>query len=271
MSKRGRIVTALGIAFVLTYLTVLGGFVVSIPNSQVYPASAPRGGVAIDLVLTSSEPTSALSTAELVVTVDSELLDERGHLTQPLEFDLAASLGVQPIMLPAGTAPGTTTVTMGAIGNTTVWPFDEYLIEPILLEVCVKSCATEASLPSVVVAHSVLPNWQIRQHSDELLLTRTPATVAFGLALLATLLLGAVLSLIVAISTYLGRREPQPALLGWLAALLFATVPIRSFLPGNPPIGSLIDYALVLWVIVAYAVSLALYLAAWMRVTRSSR
>jgi hypothetical protein len=50
-----------------------------------------------------------------------------------------------------------------------------------------------------------------------------------------------------------------------MGAMLFATIPLRTFLPGSPPIGSWIDYTVVLWVVVGLIVGLAIYVAAWAR------
>ena len=47
--------------------------------------------------------------------------------------------------------------------------------------------------------------------------------------------------------------------------MLFATIPLRTFLPGSPPIGSWIDFTVVLWVVVGLIVGLAIYVAAWAR------
>jgi Domain of unknown function (DUF4436) len=53
--------------------------------------------------------------------------------------------------------------------------------------------------------------------------------------------------------------------------MLFATVPLRTFLPGSPPIGSWIDFTIVLWVIVALVTGLGLYVTAWSREGRRTR
>ena len=58
--------------------------------------------------------------------------------------------------------------------------------------------------------------------------------------------------------------------LGWIAALLFATVPIRNFFPGSPPPGSWVDVLVVLWVIVALTVGLLIGVAAFIKHPRPS-
>jgi hypothetical protein len=48
-------------------------------------------------------------------------------------------------------------------------------------------------------------------------------------------------------------------------AMLFAIVALRNFLPGNPPLGSWIDQAVVLWVLIGLVVAMALFILAWWR------
>jgi hypothetical protein len=47
--------------------------------------------------------------------------------------------------------------------------------------------------------------------------------------------------------------------------MLFAVVPIRNVLPGDPPFGSWIDEALVLWVLLALVGAMLIYMVAWAR------
>ena len=71
------------------------------------------------------------------------------------------------------------------------------------------------------------------------------------------------LAVYVSARTYFGRRELQPTLMSWMGAMLFATIPLRNFLPGSPPPGAWVDAVIVLWVIVALVAALGLYVLAW--------
>ncbi len=73
------------------------------------------------------------------------------------------------------------------------------------------------------------------------------------------------LALFVAIEMLLGRRKFQPPFGTWFAAMLFSVVPIRSVLPGDPPPGSWVDEAIVLWVLIALAAAMVLYITAWFK------
>jgi hypothetical protein len=75
-----------------------------------------------------------------------------------------------------------------------------------------------------------------------------------------------VVALFVAVNTLWRRqRAVQPTLMSWMAAMLFATLPLRGFLPGSPPPGSWIDAILVLCVIVGLVGALVMYATAWYR------
>ena len=100
---------------------------------------------------------------------------------------------------------------------------------------------------------------------------RTVGIIAFGLLLLAVLITLAVVALFMVVNTFRGRRKFEPAFLAWIAAMLFATVPIRTFLPGSPPPGSWVDIAVVLWVIVALGTALVFGVGTWWRYGRTAQ
>ncbi len=98
--------------------------------------------------------------------------------------------------------------------------------------------------------------------------TRTSSTVAFGVVLLTLMVAMPILGLTVAVLTLRGRRRFEPAFLSWIAGMLFATPMLRTFLPGQPPIGSWVDVLVVLWVIACLILSLVIATVAWHRWSR---
>lgn len=95
--------------------------------------------------------------------------------------------------------------------------------------------------------------------------SRSVSTLAFGFLLLGLLVVMPTLVLFVAIRSYTGKRKVEATLTSWMGAMLFATIPLRTFLPGSPPIGSWIDFLIVLWVIVGLIAGLTIYVLAWNR------
>lgn len=92
---------------------------------------------------------------------------------------------------------------------------------------------------------------------------RSLGTIIIGLSLIVVLIALPLLGLFVAINVYRRRRKLEPAFASWIAAMLFATIPIRNFLPGAPPPGSWIDIPVVLWVIIALIAALVFWAAGW--------
>ena len=96
--------------------------------------------------------------------------------------------------------------------------------------------------------------------------TEAPAKRFFAVLGWACLVVGVVVGpLWVAIPMLLGRTSFLPPFITWYGAMLFAIVPLRNFLPGNPPLGSWIDQAVVLWVLIGLVVAMALFILAWWR------
>ena len=88
------------------------------------------------------------------------------------------------------------------------------------------------------------------------------AIILFGLTLVLVLVLLPVTCWIVGLKLLREDRLFEAGFLGWIAAMLFATIPIRNFLPGSPPPGSWVDVLVMLWVIVALTLALVIGLAA---------
>ena len=96
--------------------------------------------------------------------------------------------------------------------------------------------------------------------------TEAPAKRFFAVLGWACLVVGVVVGpLWVAIPMLLGRTSFLPPFITWYGAMLLAIVPLRNFLPGNLPLGSWIDQAVVLWVLIGLVVAMALFILAWWR------
>jgi Domain of unknown function (DUF4436) len=171
-----------------------------------------------------------------------------------------------------GTLPGTVAVGLNITGDSTDWPFDDYISGSIEVELF-RGTAQEPHLASVTFIDS-LPGWLVdvpvaatrdsvapyRVH-----LQRAPSTLAFAFVIIGVLIALAGLSLFVADQTARDLRRFQPAMAAWFAAMLFAVVPLRNALPDAPPFGAWIDITIVLWVIVVLVISMVVYISCWWR------
>ena len=94
---------------------------------------------------------------------------------------------------------------------------------------------------------------------------RSIAIMLFGLSLVVVLIMLPITCWIVGLKLYREDRLFEAGFLGWIAAMLFATIPIRNFFPGSPPPGSWVDVLVTLWVVVALTVALVIGMAAFIR------
>ena len=125
----------------------------------------------------------------------------------------------------------------------------------------------------MVIVDGQVQGWQLARHLDptmpgsgvDLTFHRSLAIVLFGLSLVAVLILLPVTTWIVGWKLFREDRLFEAGFLGWIGAMLFATIPIRNFFPGSPPPGSWVDVLVTLWVIVALAVVLLVALAAFIK------
>ena len=109
--------------------------------------------------------------------------------------------------------------------------------------------------------------WSSNVGYASLVIARNGSTMTFVVIILSAMLVLAVLALVVAWSVATRRRKLEATLAGWFAALLFAMVPLRTNLPGAPPIGVWIDFLVFLWTLVALMAALAIFIVSWLRYT----
>jgi Domain of unknown function (DUF4436) len=180
---------------------------------------------------------------------------------------------------PAGKAPAQVSTTIQAHGDPGTWPFDSYRTEPISADVFVGTGAERKRLPALVQVTGAMDGWDasVTRNSDSsetgshntsnviVTMQRAKGPLIFDLGIILVLISLPTLALVVAIPMAMGRRKFVPPFATWYAANLFAIVPLRNILPGAPPPGSMIDQALVQWVLLALASAMALYIYAYIR------
>lgn len=208
--------------------------------------------------------------ANLAVLPGSAMLDPLSHrLKENLTLRVRSAAVPTHREYSKGMLPGMFPVPLTLAGHLERWPFDHYRSGPIEVQLFHGDQATPEIVPVTFVDH--LSGWQVgASKADErapyrLNLRRAPSTAAFAVVVIGVLITIAALALFVAIQTVRDRRKFQPPMTTWYGAMLFAVVPLRNALPGSPPFGSWIDLTVVIWVLVALAVSMALYISCWWR------
>ena len=182
------------------------------------------------------------------------------------------------LQYPVGKLPAQVSTTIEAHGDPGDWPFDSYKTDTIQADVLVGSGESRQYRPARVEVRGSLDGWDIavrrigRDKNDTdrpdnvvITLQRAKGPLVFDLGICLVLITLPTLALFVAIQMLTGRRQFLPPFSTWYAAMLFAVVPLRNILPGTPPAGSWIDHAVVIWVLIALATALVMYIAAWYR------
>lgn len=212
------------------------------------------------------------------------LRDAEDGLTLDEDFSVLVSGadGTKTIDYPAHQVISATEVQLVADGYIERWPFDEYTVSTLMIAVHSVDGVVEP-MKTVITGAGRVPGWNVDAEMVgtgetiavdgeqteasvlSLTATRNGSTVAFGVVLLSLMIVMPVLVLTVAITVYRGRRKVEATVMSWIGAMLFATIPLRNFLPGSPPIGSWVDYLIVLWVIAGLVAGLVIFVLAWLR------
>jgi hypothetical protein len=208
--------------------------------------------------------------ANLAVSPGSALLDPQTHrLKEDIAIRVRSAATPSRREYTKGMLPGVFPVPLTLAGHVERWPFDNYQSGPIEVQVFRGSASENPPelIPVRFIDH--LSGFKVaatKAHGSEvyrLNARRAISTALFAIVICGVLIAIAALGLFVAVQTMRDRREFQPPMTTWYAAMLFAVVPLRNALPGSPPFGAWIDVTVVLWVIVALVISMMLYIACW--------
>ena len=216
---------------------------------------------------------------KVLVMPDSSMIDKHLNVLNTdtsVRFFPQNDLG--DLQYPVGKLPAQVATTIEAHGDPGDWPFDSYKTDTIQADVLVGTGENRQYKPGRVEVTGSLEGWDIAEtrvarnpddpdRPDNVIITlhRAKGPLVFDLGICLVLITLPTLALFVAIQMLTGRRQFLPPFSTWYAAMLFAVVPLRNILPGSPPAGSWIDQAVVIWVLIALASALVLYIAAWYR------
>lgn len=219
-------------------------------------------------------------TVNVLVYPKDSLYDKNlGVLTTDAAVRLYPYNDLGDLQYPVGKAPAQVSTAIEAKGDPGNWPFDSYKTDAIAADVFTGSGKHREKTAARVEVTGALEGWDttVTRAADPadtnpnadgdviITLCRSKGQLLFDMGICLVLLSLPTLALMVAIPMVLRRTSFVPPFGTWYAAMLFAVVPLRNFLPGSPPPGSMVDQALVLWVLIGLVVAMALYFAAWVR------
>jgi Domain of unknown function (DUF4436) len=215
----------------------------------------------------------------VLVTPQDSLVDQNSSvLTADAAVRLYPETDLGDLQYPKGKAPTQVATTIVAHGDAGNWPFDTYTTDEI--SGLVFTGGYQNKVWARIEVTGSLDGWDVnvrRVHDAEdtenpnsldnviITLHRSKGPLIFDLGICLILVALPILALWLAIPMVLGRTTFLPPFGTWYAAMLFAVMPLRNFLPGNPPPGSWIDQAVVLWVLIGLVVAMSLFILAWWR------
>jgi Domain of unknown function (DUF4436) len=269
------------LAFVAVYALSLFGFHLLATSGG--PLKAPDLNATNDTVvlvrLEKLETVANRLTVKVLVIPEDSMFDKRLDVLKTdtaVRMDPPNDLG--DLQYPAGKSPAQVATTIEAHGNPNNWPFDSYSTDTLSADVLVGQGDARQYIPARVEVTGALEGWDVSvkrvgeasQDSDRpdnviITLHRAKGPLIFDLGICLVLFALPALAFTVAIQIALGKRKFVPPFVTWFAAMLFAVIPIRNFLPGSPPPGAWIDEALVIWVLIALVGAMGLYMVTWYR------
>ncbi|CAM3335605.1 DUF4436 domain-containing protein [Mycobacterium colombiense] len=280
--KRRRVIAIAAVAgFVAVY--VLSLFGVHLLAQTAGPLKPPDLNATSDtVVLVRLEKLDTVAnrlTVKVLVIPEESMFDKRLDVLKTdtaVRMDPPNDLG--DLQYPAGKSPAQVATTIEARGNPNNWPFDSYSTDTLSADVLVGQGDARRYIPARVEVTGGLDGWDVgvqrvgeasqdSDRADNVIITlhRAKGPLIFDLGICLVLFALPALAFAVVIQVALGRRKFVPPFVTWFAALLFAVIPIRNFLPGAPPPGAWIDQVLVLWVLIALVAAMALYMLTWYR------
>lgn len=264
--------------FVLVYAVVLllyhnSGQTTGIEGDNEPPADG------VTIVLSLSAMNADHSTIDATLTIDpgQQLVDPKtGALAKRVQVFLDPLSGSYPLTFDPEVGIYALPVTIRMDGDLEGWPFDRYRSVLTTSASVVEGDGRQAIPYHVEVTGHVIHGWRISASADvpqpdgdasafELVVKRAGGTMVMGLLLVLVLIALPVLAFFVVFETVTRRKKVEATYFSWFAALLFATVPIRNFLPGAPPPGSWVDVAVVVWVLAGLVTALGIYVWCWSR------
>lgn len=203
----------------------------------------------------------------------ANLLNPGGDLRDDLTVQVSPAASADSLTFARGTRVGSQPVSLYADGDIRQWPFDTYETSDVQVLAFTGTGGARVAVPVQVVVTDSVTSWAVHARASEsgpaqaldIHVARTGPTIGFAIAMCAVLIILPVCTLFVSIQTLRGRKQFLPPIVTWFAVMLFSVLPIRNLFPGSPPIGSWVDYTVVLWVVMGLATALALYVTAWWR------
>lgn len=292
--QRRRWLIIFGILLALVYLTSIGLYAEAGRARTSESVPVVEDGVNFVLDLVSVDTARQQIVIRTIIVPKGSFEGPNSTFAKTLRITARLQAGQATVReIPAGTViGGATEYSFFVDGNPSTYPFDTYTFavpddaaadpydSPLLPaplftveEVGPDGKVLPTSIPLGVGSPNPLSgwteDWDFSSGDNTLMLyltiKRAGGVLAFVLVVLTLMLIVGVLASLVARAVSSRRKPIEATMAGWFAALLFALVPLRTNLPGSPPIGAWIDVVVFFWVEIALLVAMSVFIGSWLR------
>jgi len=209
-----------------------------------------------------------------------DMLDDKGLLKNAIALRIQDADDLRVIQIPAGEPLGTRETSVQLNGDATQYPFDKYNGQltmqadkvsvsgehvPLALSV-----GTKRSDSGWYTKFAIMSNSQDETAITIVSMRREQFHIMFAIMLALLLLLLAGISAAVGFLCITNRRTSEPSVVSWLSGVLIAMTLTRRMMPGDPPLGCLLDIGLFAWALVLGIIAIALAMLAWLRQSRAA-
>ena len=268
-AKRFRVVVGitLFVVFALTYMLVVASYRSGFDVSFTEP-TPPKNGVALVFTPIDVDARARTATGELLVFLAPELLDGEGKSKAAIDIEIHPALSGNPIKIAVGQMPSPASVTLPAPGVVQQYPYDNYEIAFATRASTTVGDDVDVDIPTTSSVFFMVPGWHYQASDTGNVATadsvvvgsvdRAGSTKMVAVLMLVLMVALAIIAVMVVQSTATGKMRLELSVASWITAMLFALLPIRGFLPGDPPVGSWIDVLVFFWVEATIMVCVAL-------------
>ena len=232
----------------------------------------PEGGVAVLVAARGINAATPEMDVDVEVLLSNSLLNDDGNTNSQLTLTLEPTLDDADLIWPTDRRVQIRSEKVSFDGDIQDWPFDRYSSQ-LLAAAWVGTGADFRYVDTALYFKGSVQGWHLATGDLDptvgalmsVQFQRSIAIMLFGLSLVVVLIMLPITCWIVGLKLYREDRLFEAGFLGWMAAMLFATIPIRNFFPGSPPPGSWVDVLVTLWVVVALTLALVIGLSAFIR------
>ena len=249
--------------------------------ATIAPAEISSGrGVRLTVRATSFVESTETLAVRLEPEAVGDIIDERGILTTDLEIRVLDDEGVTRVDYSKGDPLVDQEIHFEMDGDVNRYPFDKYSGDFTVLAETVDEQGTPHPIALTIGTDKAETGWYTEYRIDRgtgaeekitiVDMRRERFIVSFAMLLVALMLLVAIMAAAVGVLCVTNRRASDPGIVGWLVGLLFALPFVRRLLPGDPPVGCLLDVAVFSWALLICVIAMVLSMIAWIRQSRAS-